>query len=149
MSEASALIGLGAGLTPDGDDFLGGLLFCINALQRLYPGAIHLGRSEQAWLIESARQRTNGISFTLLRDLSNGHAVEPLHELIRAVLCDMPPEGMRQAAMRLSRIGHSTGWDLLTGTLTGLLVAFHRHGKGITWISSRRSEKPTRKRSAA
>ena len=32
-----ALIGLGAGLTPSGDDFLGGLSFCLHTLQNIYP----------------------------------------------------------------------------------------------------------------
>ncbi len=123
LQEANALVGLGEGLTPSGDDFLGGLLFCVNTIQRLYPGCIHLDSSEQALFIESARQRTHLISFTLLKDLTNGQAVEPLHELIHSVLSDHPPESIHPAA-RLTQIGHSTGWDLLTGALTGLLLTF-------------------------
>ncbi len=33
LQEANALVGLGEGLTPSGDDFLGGLLFCVNTIQ--------------------------------------------------------------------------------------------------------------------
>jgi hypothetical protein len=36
---ADALIGLGAGLTPSGDDFLGGLLFAVKILQAAYPNS--------------------------------------------------------------------------------------------------------------
>ncbi len=121
--EANALVGLGEGLTPSGDDFLGGLLFCLNTIQRLYPGFIDLNYSEQALFIESAKQRTHLISFTLLKDLSNGQTVEPLHKLIHSVFSDQPPESIRHAS-RLTQIGYSTGWDLLTGALTGLLLTF-------------------------
>ncbi len=123
LQEANALVGLGEGLTPSGDDFLGGLLFCVNTIQRLYPGFINLDSSEQALFIESTRQRTHLISFTLLKDLTNGQAVEPLHELIHSVLSDQPPESIRPVSC-LTQIGHSTGWDLLTGVLTGLLLTF-------------------------
>ena len=123
LQKANALVGLGEGLTPSGDDFLGGLLFCVNTIQRLYPGFINLDSSEQALFIESAKQRTHLISFTLLKDLTNGQAIEPLHELIHSVLSDQPPESIRLASS-LTQIGHSTGWDLLTGVLTGLLLTF-------------------------
>jgi len=123
LREADALVGLGEGLTPSGDDFLGGLLFCVNIIQRLYPGFTNLDSSEQALFIESAKQRTNLISFTLLKDLTNGQAIEPLHELLHSILSDQPSESIRPASC-LTRIGHSTGWDLLTGALTGLLLTF-------------------------
>jgi hypothetical protein len=126
LRAANALVGLGEGLTPSGDDFLGGLLYCVHTIQRLYPGFIYLDLSEQALLIESARKRTHLISFTLLKDLTEGRAVEPLHELIHSVLSDQPPESIR-AASCLTQIGHSTGWDLLAGALTGLLLTFGSH----------------------
>ncbi len=126
LQEADALVGLGEGLTPSGDDFLGGLLFCVNSIERLYPGFIYLDSSEQALFIESARKRTHLISFTLLKDLTDGWAVEPLHELIRSILSDRAPEGIRPTSC-LTEIGHSTGWDLLAGALTGLLLTFRSH----------------------
>jgi hypothetical protein len=126
LQEANALVGLGEGLTPSGDDFLGGLLFCVNCIHRLYPGLIYLDASEQALFIESARKRTHLISFTLMKDMSDGKAVEPLHELIHSILGDQPKDSIRPAAC-LTQIGHSTGWDLLTGALTGLLMTFRSH----------------------
>ncbi len=124
LQEANALIGLGEGFTPSGDDFLGGLLFCIHTIQGLYPGFIDLDSSKQASFIESVKQRTHRISFTLLQDLANGQAVEPLHQWIQAVLSDQSPASIRQPASCLTQIGHSTGWDLLAGALTGLLFTF-------------------------
>jgi hypothetical protein len=125
LQKANALVGLGEGLTPSGDDFLGGLLFCVNAIQRLYPEFIYLDSSEQALFIESARKRTHLISFTLLKDLTKGQAFEPLHELSQSILSAQGPESIRPASC-LTQIGHSTGWDLLTGVLAGLLLTFRR-----------------------
>lgn len=126
LQKAGALVGLGEGLTPSGDDFLGGLLFSVNTIQRLFPGLIYLDSSAQALFIESARKRTHPISFTLLKDLAEGQAVEPLHELVGSLLSDPPAESIRTASC-LTQIGHSTGWDLLAGALTGLLLAFRSY----------------------
>lgn len=123
---AETLIGLGEGLTPSGDDFMGGLLFCASNIQRLYPGLIDLDSGRLTVFLESAKRRTNLISFTLLKDLAGGQAVEPLHELVHSILSKQPPEGIHPAS-RLTRIGHSTGWDLLTGVLAGLLLTFSGH----------------------
>lgn len=120
-SEAAGLIGLGEGLTPSGDDFLGSLLFVLNAMHKLDAG-LGLDPVAQAPLVESARRRTHPISFALLRDLAAGEAVEPLHELIGVVYSDEPPDSIRQPAARLIRIGHATGWDLLAGALAGLVL---------------------------
>ena len=51
--------------------------------------------------------------------------MEPLHEWLRAVCSDRASGPIRQAAVRLTHIGHSTGWDLLAGAVTGLLPVFH------------------------
>jgi hypothetical protein len=126
LREAEALVGLGEGLTPSGDDFLGGLLFCVNCIHRLYPAFINLDYFEQSLFIESARKRTHLISFTLLKDMTDGQAVEPLHELIHSILSGRPSECIRPESC-LTQIGHSTGWDLLTGALTGLLLTFRDH----------------------
>lgn len=123
FKEANALVGLGRGLTPSGDDFLGGMLFCLNTMRRLYPGSICLDSAQQTLFLNSAKHRTHLISFTLLKDLTNGHAVKPLYEFIQSILIAQPSEGIRPAA-RLTQIGHSTGWDLVTGALTGLLLSF-------------------------
>ena len=126
FQESDTLVGLGEGLTPSGDDFLGGLLFCLNTIGRLYPGLICLDLYDQALFLDSAKDRTHPISFTLLKDLTNGQAVEPLHELIHSILSDQPLESIRPVSC-LTQIGHSTGWDLLTGALTGLLLTFRSH----------------------
>ncbi|MDH7486639.1 MAG: DUF2877 domain-containing protein [Anaerolineae bacterium] len=120
MAQTESLIGLGEGLTPSGDDFAGGLLFCFYWLSRLYPN--HLPPLVRTNSIERLSGRTNLISFTVLKDLANGQGVEPLHLWLDCVLAGRPVALIQQQAARLIRIGHSTGWDLLSGALTGLLL---------------------------
>lgn len=118
---ANALIGLGAGLTPSGDDFLGGLLFAMKNLQSAYPDSDFINHTIP---IEIYRSRTHLISFTLLQDLANGYAIEPLHRLINGLLGGKSPERIYPSVSQLVQVGHSTGWDLLTGLLTGSLIAY-------------------------
>jgi hypothetical protein len=110
---ADALIGLGAGLTPSGDDFLGGLLFAVKTLQAAYPD-LNFNHSIP---IETYRPRTHVISFTLLRDLASGQASAPLHHIINGLLRGEPFESIYPFIRQLTQIGHSTGWDLLAGLL--------------------------------
>ena len=118
---ADRLVGLGSGLTPSGDDFLGGLLFAVNILQAAYPESksIDLGVP-----VEIYRARTHLISFTLLNDLAHGQASAPLHDVINGLLRAEPLESLYPFITRLTQIGHSTGWDMLAGLLTGLLLTY-------------------------
>jgi hypothetical protein len=118
---ADALIGLGAGLTPSGDDFLGGWLFAVKTLQAAYPGS---NFGPDSILVENYQARTHVISFTLLKDLASGQAVAPLHHIINGLLTGEPLESINPFISHLTQIGHSTGWDMLTGLLTGLLITF-------------------------
>lgn len=118
---ADALIGLGAGLTPSGDDFLGGLLFALKTLQTAHPDSDFINH---AIPIEIYGSRTHLISFTLLKDLANGHAIAPLHQIINGLLSGESLESIYPSVSQLTKIGHSTGWDMLTGLLTGLFTAY-------------------------
>jgi hypothetical protein len=121
---ADRLIGLGEGLTPSGDDFLGGMFFAFHQLQAAYPeSAIADFRLHP----ESYRTRTHQISYTLLNDLAHGYAVAPLHHLVNGLLMGEPFETIYLYVTQLTSIGHSTGWDLLTGLLVGLLAADSHH----------------------
>ena len=115
-----ALVGFGAGLTPSGDDFLGGLLFGANALRTAYPNSRFLDAAVPA---ETHRARTHPISWTLLDDHIKGHAVAPLHVIVNGILAGASIEGIRPAVLQLVRVGHSSGWDTLAGLFAGLLMA--------------------------
>ena len=118
---ADALIGLGAGLTPSGDDFLGGCLFAVKILQAAYP---NLGGIPRRIPIETYHSRTHLISFTLLTDLASGQAIAPLHHIVNGLLTGESFESIYPFISQLTPIGHSTGWDMLTGLLTGLLNTY-------------------------
>ena len=120
LNNMDALIGLGAGLTPSGDDFLGGLLFAIKNIQTVYPDS----NFDCAISIEPYGSQTNLISFTLLRDLASGHAVAPLHTIIYGLLSNQNLEHIYSSVTQLIQVGHSTGWDMLTGLLVGLLITY-------------------------
>jgi hypothetical protein len=122
FQNADALIGLGSGLTPSGDDFVGGMLFAIKILQAVYS---NLEFMNDIISIEGYRSKTHIISFTLLHDLANGHAIEPLHQLINGFVSGKPHESMYPFVSQLTQLGNSTGWDMLAGLLTGLLVIYH------------------------
>jgi hypothetical protein len=119
------MIGLGEGLTPSGDDFMGGLFFCIRTLQDLYSPFHPSVFSKLELFLEKSKSRTNLISYTLLKDHANGHASETLHGFIHALSTGQDLETMNKLGSDLIRIGHSTGWDILTGLLTGMLLVFH------------------------
>jgi hypothetical protein len=124
LGQAGALVGLGQGLTPSGDDFLGGLLFGRYLLSCHYPELDFLAVDGFSDWIETCRPGTNRISFTLLKDNAFGYAPEPLNRFGNALLGTGPIESAASAASTLTSLGHSTGWDLLTGFLTGMLPAF-------------------------
>jgi hypothetical protein len=124
LQHAEALIGLGEGLTPSGDDFLGGLFFARYLLSCSYPHLFYLEFSNLPEWIDAVQPRTNLISFVLLKDNATGHALDPLNRFGIALLTNQPVESASSAASDLIKVGHSTGWSLLAGFLVGMLFAF-------------------------
>ena len=127
LEQADALIGLGEGLTPAGDDFLGGLFFTRYLLSCSYSQYHYLKLGDLSKWIDANQPRTNRISYTLLKDNIYGHALEPLNRLGLALLTNQPVEIAGSAASDLIKVGHSTGWSLLTGFLVGMLPVFPKH----------------------
>jgi len=127
---ARDLLGLGQGLTPSGDDFLGGFLFGWRRVKRVEPSIPDLPRLGA--FMQVAKQKTNRISLALLQDLADGHAIEPLHQSLDLLLSGHPVDHAHEALRRLTSLGHSTGWDLWTGALCSLLFAFSSRRTGPT-----------------
>jgi hypothetical protein len=103
--EAQQLIGLGPGLTPSGDDYLGGMLVALRVS----------GRSMQAeglwrWLQPRLKARTSAISAAHLAAAAAGEAHEALHEVLSGSL-DLD---------KLDGVGHCSGWDALAGAVAVL-----------------------------
>lgn len=103
--EAAQLIGLGPGLTPSGDDYLGGMLVALRLT----------GRGMQAdglwrWLQPRLKERTSAISTAHLCAAAAGEAHEALHTVLNGEL-DLDT---------LDRVGHCSGWDALAGAVAVL-----------------------------
>ena len=108
-SEAAQLIGLGPGLTPSGDDYLGGILV----------GLRWVGRGSQAdslwrWLEPRLAGRTGELSIAHLAAAASGEAHEALHGLLEDLSAWEAPD-LYPALARLDAVGHSSGWDTLAG----------------------------------
>jgi Protein of unknown function (DUF2877) len=124
LENAAPLVGLGSGLTPSGDDFLGGLFFAIELLRQTYPKLQQLRTWNNANFILQCQSQTNLISFNFLKDLAAGYALEPLHSFANALFSGQPADRCLPFAGELVGVGHSTGWDLLAGFLAGMSVIF-------------------------
>jgi hypothetical protein len=109
-----ALLGLGGGLTPSGDDLVGGALF----------GRLLVADDARPWralgdrLAAEATRASHAISAALLADLAAGASFAPLHELADALAAG-DDGAARAAAGALAGLGHSSGWDMLVGVLIG------------------------------
>jgi hypothetical protein len=112
---ARPLLGLGAGLTPSGDDLVGGALFG----RRLVAGADPRWASAGRKLSREIRTRSHAVSAALFSDLAAGRSFAPLHDLACA-LADGDDASALRGARALAAIGHSSGWDMLTGFLIGI-----------------------------
>ncbi len=121
LAAARTLIGLGPGLTPAGDDYVGAAFF---ARMLLGPGGT---RHADGWADAAAgvralaAERTHPISAALLADLTAGEGHAPLHDLAGALALEAPLPATLASARRLTRIGHSSGWDMLAGFIGAIL----------------------------
>jgi hypothetical protein len=112
------MLGLGAGLTPSGDDFVGGAFFARAALARLLGSEVPAWRRAATTVREAAARSTTPIGVALLGDLLAGDGWAPLHDLAQG-LASEDGTATLNAASRLTRLGHSSGWDLLAGFAAG------------------------------
>jgi len=105
-----ALVGLGPGLTPSGDDFIGGALVALRTLGRVAT-ADRLGRPA---LARARAGATGDISRAHLECAARGEAAAALHGALTA-LCRAEGEALGRALAGLDGLGHSSGWDMLAG----------------------------------
>ncbi len=117
--EAAALrvLGLGPGLTPSGDDFVGAIFFALAHAPRPAWRAAMPGL--QARVQHAAQAATNPISAALLEDLMAGASYRVLHELL-AALQGGQAQAIGAASAALLSVGASSGADLLAGLLLAL-----------------------------
>jgi hypothetical protein len=104
------IIGLGPGLTPSGDDLLGGALIALRAL-----GWLQAADTLAGWLLPRARLRTHPISYAHLACAAEGEGAAALHDML-STLCS-PGGPVARPLAALGSTGHSSGWDALAGAV--------------------------------
>jgi len=124
IDQAKFLVGFGEGLTPSGDDFLGGFFFSRQLLYHYYPKVLRVPIRTYSDFILQSKPLTNLISYAILKDHADGRSIEPLHQLTNGLLLGEPVDRLILYTEKLIALGHSTGWDLLTGFLAGMFVTF-------------------------
>jgi hypothetical protein len=114
-SSAVALIGLGIGLTPSGDDFLVGLLAGLEASDHPMRGAL------AAAIARQARGRTTEFSAALLEHACRGEFSQRLHDVLIAIAAG-DVAALRHAIARAMAYGATSGADTLAGLFCALEV---------------------------
>ena len=114
VERIAPLVGLGPGLTPSGDDFLGGMLIALHV-------AGHAAVAKEIWsAIEPiARRRTNDISMAHLCAAAEGYGSAALHALLE----DVSAGGSARISGSIADLvasGHTSGWDTLAGAIGAL-----------------------------
>jgi hypothetical protein len=104
-----ALAGRGAGLTPAGDDVLGGILLVLATA----------GHDRRELHEAVATARTHAISRAFLAWAARGQVVEPVHLLLAALATDDAVAARRHQGAVLA-LGHTSGADLVLGLRLGL-----------------------------
>ncbi len=114
---ALRVLGLGHGLTPSGDDFVGAIVFALAHAPRAAWRMALSGIKTQ--IRDAAQSATNPISAALLDDLMAGASYRVLHRLIDA-LQGRQPDHIKSATEALLSLGASSGADMLAGLLLTL-----------------------------
>jgi uncharacterized protein DUF2877 len=116
---ALALIGLGVGLTPSGDDFLVGLLAGLEATEN------PMREGLAAAIAPEAPRRTTEFGAAVLHHACRGEFSQRLHDVLIAVAA-RDVRGLRPAIERATAYGATSGTDTLAGLSCALDVAVGR-----------------------
>lgn len=110
---ATLLVGLGPGLTPSGDDVLGGVMLALTA-------AGHADLRDALWdaIAPELDALTVPISAMHLSAAADGLAGADMHAVLHAILSNADDLG--DALATASGHGHTSGWDAIAGLVLGL-----------------------------
>jgi hypothetical protein len=118
-SAVEALIGLGSGLTPSGDDllvgYLAGLWCTVQDKDERARFVLKLGKN-----IIDLSSKTNDISRTYLYHAAQGQVSSRLAELAEGICYGEDRERLGEVAEAAFKVGHTSGMDTVTGLLIGL-----------------------------
>lgn len=111
VPDLQALIGLGPGLTPSGDDLLGGALVALHLL-----GRVDLRDALWKSLRAYAEAECNAITRAHLGAAAQGLGGAALHAVLNDLLTGTTVALPRRLAA-IEAIGHTSGWDALAGAV--------------------------------
>jgi hypothetical protein len=115
------LIGLGAGLTPSGDDlivgYLAGLWCTVRDRRERLQFISDLGKE-----VIRLSQQTTDISQTYLYHASQGQVSSRLADLAEEICRGENSDRLFAAAKSAMQVGHTSGMDAVTGLLIGLVA---------------------------
>ncbi len=114
----AGLVGLGPGLTPSGDDLLGGMLVALRAMQNT--ASLFSVDTLAGCVTRHAAAETTRISAAMLEQSAQGYGSAAQHRLLRCLLEVHARPDTVNAALDLIRTGHTSGWDALAGILLGV-----------------------------
>ena len=120
-SSLNALIGLGSGLTPSGDDLLVGYLAGLWCAAKERSERLNFILSFGKVVIQLSHQ-TNDISRTYLYHAAHGQVSSRLADLAEAICRGENSEHLLASAESAMQVGHTSGMDAVTGLLIGLAV---------------------------
>ena len=117
MSGFSALIGLGAGLTPSCDDIISGIsaYFYLNGIGKRFNALL------AKYLYENGDTVTTAVSKNLLTDVADGYINGSLYNLICAVAND--EKSIEKCALDMIDYGSTSGTETCYGVILGYLLS--------------------------
>ncbi|MDF2681817.1 MAG: hypothetical protein K0R47_3007 [Brevibacillus sp.] len=121
--QAIGLVGLGPGLTPSGDDFLTGL-FSVCHMPNV-PCCLPHSFIEE--IVRASAQRTNEISYMMVKKAAVGHVRESIVSLLQSLISGTTEEVVLSLGNVLN-IGSSSGTDMALGLLSGLELQIEAGG---------------------
>lgn len=122
VDAVGGLLGRGAGLTPDGDDYVTGIIGGYRHVAVSVTGgnAAAIIDDARESILVMARRATNRLSVSLLRHALSGHVAAPVGALLRALT------GRGEVGPALAdteAIGHGSGAALVRGVRAGAAAA--------------------------
>ena len=109
--DVDALIGLGGGLTPSGDDYLCGIMAALN----YFAHGASASRLANVLLPRAARE-TNLVSQAYLRCAAAGEASIVLFDVLECLL-QANQHLLEERLDAVDAVGHTSGWDCLAGAV--------------------------------
>lgn len=106
---AENLLGLGFGLTPSGDDFIGGVMIGLHICKK-----VKMAQCIWKHVYKNISYLTTPIAGAHLYAASTGLGPGDIHKLADAILSGNA-EGMAELVRSLDMIGQTSGWDIFAG----------------------------------